>query len=177
MFLDKWYNSSLKEDIEGFIHGNCEFLAYELNKKYGYKVEVVVRLYNIEELSDELDLKSFINMSYDEYQDYFREWFDNYTYPEAEIIHCYNTFEKEGVKYYVDARGATSDEEEFFELYDIEGIVAYLEFDSGDDLRNRHFSTYYDGYGNKNFEEETLKYRIEPAIKYVSENKNLFTII
>ena len=43
MFLKK-YN----EDTEYMLHGNCEFLAAELNKRYGYTIEAAIALYDIE---------------------------------------------------------------------------------------------------------------------------------
>ena len=124
-----------------------------------------------------MTLEEFLNLSYDEYNEkYMESDFDKWVPPTAQIIHCYNTFIKDGVKYYVDARGITSNKESFFSIYNEASVMIYREYSTAEELKTKNISTYYDLYGDSEFLRKTLEHRVIPAELYVETYPELFVL-
>lgn len=169
-------NNFVGADTNQFLFGDCEFLACEINKKYGYQIEAVIDSpdYMPGEYGTDLTEEEFLKLSYEERRELFQKYLAEGS-PSASVVHCYNTFEENGTKYYVDARGITSDKNEFFLPYGqwVEDSIT-MTFKNEQDIRNRFFSTYYDWYGEKDLDKITEKRRIKPAKEYIKNNPELF---
>lgn len=172
-----------------FQEGNCEFLAAELNKTFGYKVMTLLSFTADPTLSD-------IEMAKLSYNDSISRWqsLDDMGY--IKFSHCFCSFEDNGKTYYVDSLGVTDDINDILKNFQanitrtpvyekLDNIGEFggskhehilVEFDNAEEIKNYNWSTYYDWAGDKDFYKNTLEERIIPAQEFVQDYKELLTL-
>ncbi|MBV4426169.1 hypothetical protein [Clostridium tyrobutyricum] len=191
--MRKYYNGYYKEKIEKgykdygflkstneepcpdyFLNGWCEIFAKEINKEFGYQIEVHLRFFNNND--DEFTDEEILSMDSEEYI-YNNEDCDKY---DVSLVHCYNTIHINGEKYYVDVRGITNDRTEFlqpFNVYDDDDIVKYTIAELETKFwscENGNVSHNYSEYPDD--EKADIAHFTKLAKKYIADNKDNFNI-
>lgn len=172
-YKDYKFLASIESCPDYFLNGWCEIFAKELNKKFGYQIEVQLLFFNI---SDEFTDEEILSMNCEEYIAN-NEDFDAF---EVSLVHCYNTFRINGEKFYVDVRGITNDIDEFylpFKHYDTDYIVKYTVAE----LETKYWSC-ENGNVSFNYSEypddakADIAYFTKLAKKYIAEHKDDFKV-
>lgn len=171
-------NIERTEENDQFQYGNCEFLATEMNKHFGYKIMNLVRVFNDGSISN----RELLSLNYDNYSEELEK--DN----SIECIHCFCSTVKDGKTYYIDSLGITDDINDILGRYDVtledledintvKGGTALIDFNYPDYLESCGWTTYFDenpydyDFYDKTWEERTL-----PAIEFIEKYKDLLII-
>lgn len=96
------------EENDCFQHGLCEYLVNALHEEFNYPTVALVQIINER---DDIADDEILNMSYEEYSEFFDMTFDEDDFKEAtvELYHAFSYVEKGNKIYYIDSTGITND--------------------------------------------------------------------
>lgn len=102
------------EENDCFQHGLCEFLANALHEEFNYPAIALVQIIN--ERDDTTD-DELLNMSYEEYSEFFDMTYDEDLEATVELYHVFSYMQRGNKTYYVDSTGITNNMNDILEHF------------------------------------------------------------
>jgi hypothetical protein len=175
MYLHKIEQTNENDNLQ---HGNCEFLARELFNEFDYSTVFLVDYINDER---EITREKLFGMDYQDYVDFNHDYY--YRHPDEEvpyvnIVHCFGKAEIDGEIYYIDSTGIADNINDILKNFgfsldkvDARDDMMIFELEDPHAIKDKFWSTYFDWYGDDDFEKETIEQRVKPSKEFVEDHR------